>query len=320
MVELPDDVEKWDLGLLVNLLHQGFDESKILEFKSAINPDATNISKTVCAFANTDGGFFVLGINNDREQQLTFDQRLVGVEDSDDLKSKITAQITNITPDLLVKNIIFKNSNIKLDNGKVIVILKVLKSNNKPHQFEHKFFKRIPNGNKPMDVKEVRDMILESQKREHNEILLLLELSMLRDSLVECKKCFKNNDYGGAMGSLSYLDLTSTIHFQHELSYLYSIDIPSNLETLIHQIKRLSDIPIAYESTLRGEDIDYLTEEAKKKNYDDPKQYVKDILLTRVNTALDSMQIIESVLGHKIPKTRNMKKPIKSKHSSKEKS
>ncbi|MGI0045901.1 MAG: AlbA family DNA-binding domain-containing protein [Nitrosotalea sp.] len=149
MVHIPEDVEQWDFGLLANLVHEGYDENETLEFKSVLNESTHRIPKTACAFANTKGGFLVFGINNDRTKELTFEQRLMGLDDSDQLKRNIIDQIQNIKPSIPIDNLIFKKSNIKLPNNKVSVILKILKTTVGPHQYDHIFYKRISNGNEP---------------------------------------------------------------------------------------------------------------------------------------------------------------------------
>ncbi|AFS80674.1 hypothetical protein NKOR_03920 [Candidatus Nitrosopumilus koreensis AR1] len=294
MIEIPDDVEKWTRGKVIDLVDEGYDENDILEFKKEVNSDSERLSKTACAFANTNGGTIIFGIDNDREKALHVDQRVVGLEDSDQLKRNIIDKIKNIQPSIPIKNLIFRKTNIKLPNKRVIVVLKIASSNNKPHQYKHIFYKRLSDGNEPMDVTEVKQLMLESVKQTHHEVLMILELSYVKEALENTKKSFMENK--NSLGSLDYLDITSTIHFQHHLAYGYPTDLPVTLIELIHEITRLSNLPNSFASTLNGKPPKFIIDDAKSENFSDPKEFVKGLILTRINTALECLEKISLIL------------------------
>ena len=84
MVNIPPSVDDWTLGTITDLLNEGYDEDVQLEFKSEVNDTTEKIPKTACAFANTIGGFIVLGVDNDRTKDLNIMQRICGIDDSDE--------------------------------------------------------------------------------------------------------------------------------------------------------------------------------------------------------------------------------------------
>ena len=83
----------WSRGKIIDLVDEGYDENDNLEFKKEINLEGERLPKSVCASANTYGGTIIFGIDNDREKALHVDQRVIGLEDSDQLKRTIVDKI-----------------------------------------------------------------------------------------------------------------------------------------------------------------------------------------------------------------------------------
>lgn len=110
------DIEKLKL-----LIAEG--ESSTVEFKRKVNsPD--KIAKELCAFANSKGGYLIIGIDDDR--------KVVGVDSE---KSEIDiveiACEFNIFPPIKPKSIDVINY-----NKKEIIVVEIEESNNKPHTIE----------------------------------------------------------------------------------------------------------------------------------------------------------------------------------------
>ena len=239
MAKIPENVTEWSRGILVDLLDEGYDEDLRLEFKSKIDSETKRIPITACAFANTKGGFLVFGIDNDREKKLTTEQRLVGLEDSDQLKSQINNQIRIIKPSIPIENIEFKESNISLPNGNVIVVLKISKTLVSPHQFKEIFYKRVANGNAPMDVEEIKNAIIESQKSSRMLYLLNVEVKMLMDVLNAMKIYSENNYFVTALNLVKHLVYTSFTHFLYNQSHFYSMEIQKSVYNLVYELNRI---------------------------------------------------------------------------------
>lgn len=239
MANIPEKVNNWTRGTLVDLLDEGIDENIQLEFKSEINFETKKIPKTACAFANTKGGFLIFGVNNDRTENITTERRLVGLEDSDQLKSQINDQIRNVKPSIPIENIEFRESNIILPDSKVIVVLKISKSLMNPHQFENIFYKRVANGNAPMDVEEIEDEFIESQKSARMLRMLEQEEILLMDVLNSMKTCLEEDDIVETLNFVKHLDYSALTHFLYNYSVFYDDDIQELTYFLVRELHRL---------------------------------------------------------------------------------
>ena len=181
------------------------------------------------------------------------------------------------------------------------MVLKILPSSSKPHQYKHIFYKRLSDGNEPMNVTEIRQIMLESQKQSHNETLLISELSLNMRYLESTKTSLI--DGGNDFGALTYLDITSTIHFQHHLSYVYPIKLPTALASTIEEVTKLKKIPNDFYHALNDEPPEHIIEDAKNEDYDKPKQFIIDMLITGIDNTLNAIIEISNLLNRKILKT-----------------
>lgn len=126
------DIELEDIN---NLITEKQIENKYLEFKSQMTDwENDNILKTVCGFANTDGGLFIYGLKEQNGEASEITGVSLDGKSWDDKKRQIQDIIAgNIEPRLNVEiNIIY------LDNTDVIILIKVPKSWNPPHCVKNK--------------------------------------------------------------------------------------------------------------------------------------------------------------------------------------
>jgi len=331
MIEIPENVEDWTYGKIVDLVNEGYDENNILEIKKDVNSDSNRFAETVCAFANTNGGTILFGIDNNRIKPLHLTDRIHGLDDSDQLKRNIVDKIKHIQPSIPIKDLIFRKTNIKIPNKKVIVILKVQSSSSKPHQYHHIFRKRLSDGNDPMSVEEIKNQILTSSKQQHNEILLMIELGMIKSFLEKSKQALLDKQYNLGVEILGDQDLTSTIHFQHNLAYLYSSEVPHELNRIIDNIEKLSQIPTSFRDVIAGKKNTFIDKKAEEGGQSSGLQHIIDSLLTRIDTSLEAMSNLEKILEMPIAGTRQhvpkkytenpeIKKPLKPKQENSKKS
>lgn len=126
------DIELEDIN---NLITEKQIENKYLEFKSQMTDwENDNILKTVCGFANADGGLFIYGLKEQNGEASEITGVSLDGKSWDDKKRQIQDIIAgNIEPRLNVEiNIIY------LDNTDVITLIKVPKSWNPPHCVKNK--------------------------------------------------------------------------------------------------------------------------------------------------------------------------------------
>lgn len=238
MIDIPEDIEKWTPGLIYDIIDNAYDEDETLDFKSDITKEPEYIAKTCCAFTNTKGGIIVFGVNNDRKIKLTTPERMIGLEDSDDLKVRIINQIKGILPNISIDKVLFKKSNIRFPNGRVAVILKILASEMSPHQYNGLCYKRIGSKNQPMLIDEIKYNILESAKNGTLFNMFLSEGGFLR-AQVKTMQNNLNENPAYSLQTCKYMDPSTVIHFLYHQSHLYSDEIQQLLMTLVESIRKM---------------------------------------------------------------------------------
>ncbi len=121
-----------------------FLESKKIEFKENFGE---SVLKTLCAFANTDGGEVIIGINDKGE--------IIGFSFDNETLREITEKIVTklgIHPDI----------SLKREKGKPILRIKVNKSNI-PISYNGKYYERIGNTTREMNSERLKDFFLRTK-------------------------------------------------------------------------------------------------------------------------------------------------------------
>lgn len=155
-------------------------EDRHLDYKQAPYPPTDSgtkeLLKDVCAFANTDGGYIIIGIREDGEHRA---DDFANVEDPEDVRRSIIDRCLakiDPRPNLDVGVLAVDGSNV--------VIVHVPESDRKPHcsrpdAEHHYFWRRYEDGNKLMTTAEIREC-LEGDRVERQMAELQRELSSMR--------------------------------------------------------------------------------------------------------------------------------------------
>ncbi len=124
---------------LQNLIKTG--EGLMLEFKEGFNPSA--LGKEICAFANSNGGKIILGVN-----------------DSGNIKGfRINnSQISQIQQIARSMDPVFEVSIEKIDN---LVVINILEGKNKPYSMKGKFYLRVGANSQQLKRDELREFFRE---------------------------------------------------------------------------------------------------------------------------------------------------------------
>jgi hypothetical protein len=183
---IPKNLEGWNEKLVIALLETGVFESEHFDYKETLphsNDHAAKdrLKKICCAFANTDGGYLVFGISDNRG--LKQQDRLIGLPKELDFPEHFGNYPKNCFPSIYWQ---FKNPPITLASGNLIQIVYIPASPESPHatgQIEQgwQFMKRTNKGNEPMALDEVRLRFLSFYEKRVKLELLKAELEMLRD-------------------------------------------------------------------------------------------------------------------------------------------
>jgi len=112
---------------ILRLISQG--EGQQLEFKRSL-AELDAATRTVAAFANTDGGTLLFGVRDSGE--------IVGVEIGQTTRERIVSRITGATDPVVYPSVEYATV-----EGRVIIAVRVAPSDNRPHLAEGRAYKRV---------------------------------------------------------------------------------------------------------------------------------------------------------------------------------
>lgn len=150
-----------------NLIDSQQKESSILEYKKEIfgtDKEKKELPKDISAIANTEGGFFIIGIEEDNGKavKITGTNKLIGNQPVEEWLENVL--ISNIRPKLIIKPKVIPFS---LDQNKVIIVLQIPQSSRRPHMVtvdgKNAYYKRHNYQASYADEHEVRSMFLETK-------------------------------------------------------------------------------------------------------------------------------------------------------------
>lgn len=172
-----DKIEAKDI---CQLIEGGVRESLTLEYKRQL-PDFRNeeaklkFVKTLSSFANKNGGMVLFGIKEKKEgkKNTGLPEEITGVtiDSIDEVKRKIQQILRNmIRP--IISNVFIRDIEIE---GKVVLLVRVPRSFNAPHQISKQykggtFHIRTDGDTEIMNVEELRDMFLDNESSEAEHI------------------------------------------------------------------------------------------------------------------------------------------------------
>jgi len=135
-------------------------ESHILDYKAGNYSDSGELAKDICAFANTNGGYLIIGVQEGVKDEKRVPMKIVGVENHPDLQKRLCDMIINSISSRPLVN--FSKPIPMPDSDKVILIIYTPKSFDSLHmvmvkgKYQFKYYKRYHDQNVPMDEYEVR--------------------------------------------------------------------------------------------------------------------------------------------------------------------
>ncbi len=168
LLSIPQTLDGWSLEVIGDLCARGQVETDRYDFKFGL-PSTENLTKLCCAFANSQGGFVVLGVRERSGHHLPegSDQ---DAEIARDFGHKLKAE----------PSIYFESPRmVRTGNSrKVLYIFHVPLSGDRPHydQVAQKFWKRSNTGSEPMTLEEIRNQFMNYEERRSLLKLLFIEL------------------------------------------------------------------------------------------------------------------------------------------------
>lgn len=196
---IPSALEQWSYEMIVALCERGRSESDRHDFKFNL-PDPANLTKLCCAFANTFGGFIVLGV---RDRDPTFE--VVGTEPDKEIYGKFLGKL-KAEPDIQI-------SSPKLipvpDTQKTLYVFEVPRSTRRPHlpnQADQRiFWKRQGSDCVQMTLEEIRYQMNSYEEKIEKLALLSMDLRHKVRS-VEIQATVSDGQYNADIYSFEIID------------------------------------------------------------------------------------------------------------------
>jgi hypothetical protein len=183
----PSNLDAWTLDAIRALIGEGVFEDRIFDFKERL-PDSRDrdgqerIVTACAAFANTDGGFLVFGVDDHRAHSVP--NRLVGIDRTVQFAEQFDVYPQRCTPAVKFGPI----KTLSIDNGRLILVIQVPRDST-PHatgspQNGFRWPCRTDGGRTEfMGYEEIKKRILTVHGREAAVRELVAELEELADAL-----------------------------------------------------------------------------------------------------------------------------------------
>ena len=123
-------LDELDIADLRAFLNQQVPEGPSLDYKRELTAD---LPDTACAFANTAGGYIVVGVGEGAKEDLPDPDNVPGLDQSKKPRSAVVNRITSRTRPTVVPNV---SVPIELDDGsgRVVLVIHVKESIDAPHE------------------------------------------------------------------------------------------------------------------------------------------------------------------------------------------
>lgn len=166
-----NDIEKEDLQALVDSQRQ---EEQTLDYKQTIpksNEEINEFLKDVSAFANAAGGDIILGIAEEKDENgknTGKPAEILGLENINIDQAKLT--LLNHIADKIAPKVMATIRHVDGFSKGSVLIIRVRKSWRPPHMIlpnkNPRFYTRDNNGNRPLDIEQIRHAFLQSENLE----------------------------------------------------------------------------------------------------------------------------------------------------------
>lgn len=141
-------------------------ESKNVEFKAALPKDSERYVKTIIAFANTQGGKLIIGIDDKT-------RKVVGIDG--DILFPLMDSIANAVSDSCVPQIV-PNIEPQTVNGKTVIVVTVAPGPNRPYHLKSRgiaagTFIRVAGTSRPAHPEKIKELEMEGARISWDELI-----------------------------------------------------------------------------------------------------------------------------------------------------
>lgn len=194
-LSIPKDLDGWNYYKILNYVENTFEEDEELEYLNKAwklsKEERLNAEKKFCSFANTNGGYIIFGIKENRNKtplQTLESLEIKGIDDVPNTDIRIANIIKNTNPHIKLR---IKKINIP-DNEKLILVVEIVKSVERPIQSsEGIFYIRIQSESKPMNRETIKNLFWDSDQKSYQRYTLLFELEDIKIQCTRIAYCEK---------------------------------------------------------------------------------------------------------------------------------
>ncbi len=177
---VPSTLADWTFASVEALCAAGYSESDRHDFKLGL-PNPKGLTKVACAFANTFGGFVVLGVAEESGHAFA----PIGVDPDGEIYGQFHSKI-RAEPEIAVS---YPRLIEVPGSSKVLYVFEIHQSTRRPHlpspADERTFWKRVGSSCCQMTLEEVRQQMLALEEKREKLALLLIDLFHKQRSLEE---------------------------------------------------------------------------------------------------------------------------------------
>lgn len=137
-------------------------ESQTLEFKKSL-AERNEILETISAFANTEGGYILIGIEENKEGSV---KSILGIKTEGKIIERLTNEIKQNTDP-----VVFPSIKIEKIKDKNVLLIEIQENSIKPVFAKGKIYKRVGKTNQKLSTLEIRELIRGSVDYNFTELI-----------------------------------------------------------------------------------------------------------------------------------------------------
>jgi hypothetical protein len=251
---VPRDIAGWSYELISQLCAAGQSESDRHDFKFNLS-ELVNLPKVCCAFANTFGGFIIVGVKEADQRQF----EIIGLDPDRELYSRFLAKV-KVSPDVAIE----RPKTIAIPGStKLLYVFEIPQSSRRPHlptpPDQRVFWKRQGSDCVQMTLEEIRQQMNAYEEKREKLALLLIDLHNKLRSLND-QAAVPDGYYNGDVFTFDIIDRVLVETFavlRSDVSVIHKLDtIKRRLMSLNTQKQTMLAIQaMAYNKLLKNKNV-----------------------------------------------------------------
>lgn len=257
---VPQTLNGWTYSAIQALCAAGQSESDRHDFKLNL-PEGIGLTKLCCAFANTAGGFVIIGVKDSD----AFDP--IGITPDKELYGRLLSKI-KATPDIAVSVPLIISVP---ETPKVIYVFEVAQSTRRPHlpaaADQRVFWKRQGSDCVQMTLEEIRFQMSSYEEKLEKLTLLLIDLRLKARSL-EKQAILEDGFYNGDVFSFEIIDRVVAESYsllKEDLNTIGALDTFRSRLQLVNAVKQkmIATLALSYDEGHKNRIINEVRDVAK---------------------------------------------------------